>query len=488
LSGVYYVSSQIAECSPWYILDGKLKRLLSAFKQRYASYDTAAITTSTAAQLQLPAQSIDYIFTDPPFGENIYYADLNYLIESWHRVWTDARPEAIVDQAKGKKLFDYQHLMQQAFEEYYRVLKPGRWMTVVFHNSRNAVWNAIQEAMQAAGFIVADVRTLDKQQRSYRQITSSAVKQDLVISAYKPNGGLEGRFKLEGGTEQGAWDFVRTHLGQVPVFVSKNGRVEIIAERLNFVLYDRMVAFHVQRGLTVPLSAAEFYAGVEQRFPKRDNMYFLPDQVVAYDQKRLAAEVEVEQLQFFVSDEESAIKWLRHELSNHPQTFQEIHPQFIRDIAGWVKNEKPLELADLLEQNFLRYEGETPVPAQLWVSFEQDPDWQALLKGHTPDNPPADLQREARHRWYVPDPTRAADLEKLRERELLKEFEEYRQSKQKKLKVFRLEAVRAGFKKAWQDQQYRTIIEVAEKIPENVLQEDPKLLMWYDQAVTRMES
>ena len=90
-------------------------------------------------------------------------------------------------------------------------------------------------------------------------------------------------------------------------------------------------------------------------------------------------------------------------------------------------------------------------------------------------------------RWYVPDPNKQADLEKLREKALLKEFEEYRESKQKRLKIFRLEAVRAGFKKAWQEQQYRTIIEVAEKIPDNVLQEDPKLLMWYDQAVTRLE-
>ena len=487
LSGVYYVSSQISEVSPWYNLDGKLKRLVKAFQQYDASKNITAVTTGTVAHLHFPAQSIDYIFTDPPFGENIYYADLNYLVESWHRVWTDAQPEAIVDHAKGKKLLDYQHLMQQAFEEYYRVLKPGRWMTVVFHNSRNAVWNAIQEAMQAAGFIVADVRTLDKQQRSYRQVTSTAVKQDLVISAYKPNGGLEKRLKLEGGTEEGAWDFVRTHLRQLPVFVSKNGRVEVIAERLNFVLYDRMVAFHVQRGLTVPLSAVEFYAGLEQRFPRRDNMYFLPDQVVDYDQNRLVAEVEVEQLQFFVSDEESAIKWLRHELSNHPQTFQEIHPQFIRDIAGWIKNEKPLELTEILEQNFLRYEGQGPIPHQIWNWMGRDPELRRQMAGRSAENPVVTLQVEARHRWYVPDPNRAADLEKLRERALLKEFGEYHESKQKRLRVFRLEAVRAGFKKAWQERDYPTIIEVAEKIPDNVLQEDPKLLMWYDQAITRTE-
>ena len=76
-------------------------------------------------------------------------------------------------------------------------------------------------------------------------------------------------------------------------------------------------------------------------------------------------------------------------------------------------------------------------------------------------------------------------VEKLREKALFKEFDTYKESK-KKLKIFRLEAVRAGFKKAWQDRDYQIIIAVAEKIPNNVLEEDPKLLMWYDQAVTRV--
>src|SRR5262249_47987184 len=166
-------------------------------------------------------------------------------------------PEAVVDASKGKGLPEYQHLMQRCFEEYHRVLKPGRWMTVVFHNSKNAVWNAIQEAMLAAGFVVADVRTLDKQQGSYRQLTSSAVKQDLIISAYRPSQELEERFRVTAGTEESAWEFVRSHLRQLPVIVVKNDRVETMVERQSYVLYDRMVAFHVQRGYAVPLSSAE---------------------------------------------------------------------------------------------------------------------------------------------------------------------------------------------------------------------------------------
>ena len=146
LSGVYYVGSQIAEVSPWYILDGKLKRLSKAFAKHDSRY-TTMVSTADCSLTRLSDNSIDYVFTDPPFGENIYYADLNYLVESWHRVRTASQTEAIIDQAKGKKIADYQGLMQRCFTEYCRVLKPGRWMTVVFHNSRNAVWNAIQEAM-----------------------------------------------------------------------------------------------------------------------------------------------------------------------------------------------------------------------------------------------------------------------------------------------------------------------------------------------------
>ena len=116
-------------------------------------------------------------------------------------------------------LSDYTHLMTASLRECYRVLKAGRWITVEFHNSKNSVWTAIHEAIETAGFVVADVRTLDKQKGTTKQLTfTNAVKQDLIISAYKPNGGLEQRFSLEKGTEDGVWDFVRTHLKQLPVF------------------------------------------------------------------------------------------------------------------------------------------------------------------------------------------------------------------------------------------------------------------------------
>ncbi len=446
LNGVYYVGSQIVEVSPWYILEGKLSRLLKAFRHASPRSEMTAITTGSCAELPIQDHSVDYIFTDPPFGENIYYADLNFLVESWHRVRTNAAPEAIIDRAKNKHLGDYQDMMRRCFAEYCRVLKPGRWMTVVFHNSSNAVWNAVQEALLSAGFVVADVRTLDKQQGSYRQITSTAVKQDLVISAYKPNDGLEQKFRINAGMAEGAWDFVRQHLLHLPVFVEAKGKAEMIAERQPFLLFDRMVAFHIQRGATVPLNAAEFYAGLRQRFPDRDGMYFLPEQVPEYDRRRLAVE-ELSQLVLFVDGERSAIQWLRQELERKPQTYQQIQPKFLRELHKADYEHLP-ELRDILQQNFLE----------------------------------DDLGR-----WYVPDPNKQIDLEKLREKALLREFEEYKAAK-KKLKMFRTEALRAGFKAAWAARDYQTIVSVAQKLPEDVVQEDQIILMYYDNASMRIES
>ena len=182
----------------------------------------------------------------------------------------------------------------------------------------------------------------------------------------------------------------------------------------------------------------------------------------------------------FVDDEASAIEWLRQLLNEKPQSYQDIHPQFINELSGWKKAEEQLELSSLLEQNFIKYDGLGPLPPQIHSYLSTNfKEFRNLKKDDS------QLIKKAKDRWYVPNPEREDDLQKLRDRSLLSEFDDYKKHSGKKLKKVRMEAIRCGFKKAWQDRDYATIISVAEKIPQDLLQEDQKLLMWYDQAQTR---
>lgn len=497
MSGVLYVPSQVAEVSPWYILEGKFQRLARVFGTLADTNGFATVSLNSGSSVPLSDDSVDYIFTDPPFGENLQYSELNWFVESFYGVFPDIRPEAVVNKAQQKNTAEYMGIMLSCFRENYRILKPGRWMTVEFHNSKNSIWNAIQEAILRAGFVVADIRMLDKQHETYKQVSQGVVKQDLVISAYKPNGGLEQRFQIEAGSEDGVWDFVRTHLRQLPIFVApKDGLGEMVAERLDYLLFDRMVAFHVQRGVAVPLSAPEFYAGLRRRYPQRDGMFFLDEQVAEYERKRLSVK-ELQQLTIFVLNESTAIQWLRQQLTNKPQTQAELTPQFMRELAGWEKHEQLPEMIELLEQNFLRYDGEGPIPAQIVAWMKKSADARKVIDGevaagHAREDGSlatanATLRSQARERWYVPDPNKAIDLEKLRVKGLLREFAAYSEGRGK-LKLFRTEAIKAGFKQAWADRDYATIVRVADRLPESVLQEDADLLMYYDNASLRVDA
>ena len=446
LAGTLYVPSIIKDISILKSLSEYTTKTTRAKSFLECFPKATCISTQSSTSLQMPNNSVDYIFTDPPFGDNLNYSELSFIWEAWLKVKTNNECEAIINESQKKSLNEYQSLMEKCFHEFYRILKPNRWITIEFHNSRNAVWTSIQEALQRVGFIIADVRTLDKKQGSFKQVTTtSAVKQDLVISAYKPKISFQKEILESAGTNETAWQFVRQHLENIPVVVANRDRIELVAERQAFLLFDRMVAYHIMHGIPVPMDAADFYRGLDERFLKRDGMYFLPEQVNKYDQARIENDLEDVQLSFAVSNEKTAISWLYVQLET-PQTYAELQPKFMQEVRSIDKFEAMPELSVLLEENF--------------------------------------LQRED-GKWYIPDITKEADMAKLREKSLLKEFDSYLATKGK-LKLFRSEAIRAGFARLWKEKNYRLIVETAERLPEKVIQEDDKLLMYYDISLGRV--
>lgn len=443
LSGTLYIPYFQAEINILNLLEDKLASVLSLAQINSNGF----ITNQSAVALDnIPDNCIDYIFTDPPFGDNLNYSELNFIWESWLQCKTNNITEAVVNKIQNKALPEYQDLMTKCFTEFYRILKPNRWITVEFHNSKNAVWNSIHESLRKSGFIVADIKILDKQKFTTKQLSmASSTKQDLVISAFKPVSSFNEKIFSLKDNEESVWKFVSEYLKHLNIVVINNGKIQPIQEREAFLLYDRMIAYHIVNGLSVPLDAPEFYKGLDERYIRRDSMYFLVDQVNEYDAARINTEFESIQFKIFISDEQSAISWLYKELET-PQLYSEIQPKFLKE-RNETKLDKIPELKQLLEETFIQ------------------------------DN---------EGKWYIPDATKAGDIAKLREKRLLKDFEEYLKGKGK-LKVFRTEAIRAGFAKLWKQKDYASIIKVANRLPEQIIQEDDKLLMYYDISLSRVE-
>lgn len=454
-SGIYYVPSLHSETHPKYNLQGsqpargKRQSLVKTWTVSPARLGSVAISTGSSTRLELADASVDYIFADPPFGANIPYADLAILVGSWHRVLSNTAEEAVIARAPRfvRTLTEYGDLMERCFAEFSRVLKPGRWMTVEFSNSSNDVWLTIQHALARAGFVVADTRIFDKEHLSYRQVTATnAVKRDLVISAYKPTEDLFERIGPSSGRPETAWAFVREHLRHLPVTVERdlNGELRVIRERLPDRLYDRMEAFHLSRNLAIPVTAAEFYEGLSHRFPQRDGMVFLDAQVETYERHRMTIK-DLKAAQLFITDEDSAIQWLRQFLANRrtPQLYAAIQPEFFREVQAGLPD------------------------------WEGTPDLKVLLD--------RSCLQDGNGRWYVPDPKKEADLEKLRKRERLKEFVSYVEGRGQ-LRQFSLAAVRAGFSDAWERRDFATIVAVGKRLPAEAFAQDERLLFYLDNA------
>ena len=306
--------------------------------------------------------------------------------------------------------------------------------------------------MSEAGFIIANVSALDKQKGSFKaQTTPTAVKQDLVISCYKPSLEFEANFEtLTGAT--GVWEFVREHLAHLPVTIHKTGKSTAVVERSPKILYDRLITFYLMRSLPVPIDAADFQAGLRQKFIERDGMFFDKEQAAEYDELQGIATEKGEQLRLvfdLIYSESDALLWLQERLKTKPQTYQDIQPDYRKANVANRKGEIPTELGTILEENFIQ----------------------------TADN-----------KWRVPDLNEAKDREALRNKALLKEFDGYLfyASGGKKLKEVRVEALRVGFKACWTRQDFKTLVTVAEKIPSNILLEDEQLLMYYDIAKDRV--
>ena len=443
VSGTLYVASLVAETDVSKVFSGKINDFLKALKLLVGKNCISCSSTTNLGTIS--DNSIDNIFTDPPFGGNLMYSELNFLWESWLKVFTNNTSEAIVNNAQSKALPEYKELMTSSFKEMYRILKPNRWITVEFHNSRASVWNAIQDALTKAGFIVAQVTVLDKQQGSFKQVTSSgAVKNDLVISAYKPRQHFEEQFIKSAGAGL-EHDFIEQHLDHLAA--------EPNIERSEQMLFSKMLAHYVQHGYEIRLNAKEFYTLLRDNFKLMDGFWFTDSQVTEYDEWKkenglqAIEEIAKGQQTLFISDEKSAVIWLYNFL-NTPKSYSDILTAF--NPATTNTDDDIPELQALLETNFVFEDGVFRRPLN-------------------------EKEKVAK--------------EEQSEKELLKVFEKVlteAKTGSKKIKTVRKEAVMLGFTKAYQEKRFHDIITVADKLKPSILEDNSEINDFVDIARLKM--
>jgi len=154
------------------------------------------ISTQSATNLSAISQnSVDYVFTDPPYGGKVPYGELNLNWEFWLRMsseWIDQ--EIIVNRHEGKSESEWTEMMRKALSEIFRVLKPGRWMTLCYHDTSDGTWYALQELLSEIGFI-PDASTkavyIETREKAYKKKKDdeNVQKRDLVINFRKPKPG-----------------------------------------------------------------------------------------------------------------------------------------------------------------------------------------------------------------------------------------------------------------------------------------------------------
>lgn len=447
LKGTLYVPPFSVESSALAQIQNKLTRYVKAIPSLPLIYDNCVMNGSSC-ETTIADNSIDYIFVDPPFGANIMYSELNFLPESWLKVFTNNRTEAIQDNASGKGLHEYSSLMHNCFREFYRILKPGKWMTVEFSNTSASVWNSIQQSLSKAGFIISNVASLNKGQGGMRAVTTTtAVKQDLAITCYKPSEKVTKT--IQKNESSSLWELVEEHLNHIIPFQQKNGCTYFVSERDPRIIYDRIVSFYVQNSLSIPISSLEFQKELRERYIERDGMFFTAVQAAEYDEKKKLAP-EFVPMGIIVSDEANGIQWLKNQLQSGAKTYQEIQPEWMQAINGTRKNDIIPELKQLLEENFIE---------------------------------------DAGGKWRLPNIQDDKDVVALRTKALLREFKLYVETANKpkgKIKEARVEALRTGFKQCYIDKDFQTIVTVGDKIPQNLLTEDEVLLQFYDIAQNKL--
>jgi len=371
LAGLLYIGSITVEDNIMRQLETKIRQVCQGLGQlgkSRGSFPTRCYVHKGSAENLpvIPDASVDYVFTDPPFGGNIFYSDASMLYEAWLGECTDQTRELVYHRRSRQQrkrdgyvfrtLDDYAEGMALAFKEMFRVLKPGRWATVEFNNSDGAVFEVIKRAVRTAGFEIINMLLLDKEQKTFKQLqgaegTQDVVDKDVLFNLHKPAAVRAEMPAEDHDLEQQVVDAVRTHLQTLPERIKADPAKYNDEHRTTATINSMLMNTLIPRGVSVVRLNLPFIERVCARYFRKvgQRWYLRGETVGSNSTEGLFAE------EVTVADELTAIEWLRQKLHPRPMLIGELKPLWMR-ATGLLPADvsRTLILEDLLAENFWR--------------------------------------------------------------------------------------------------------------------------------------
>ncbi len=343
LSGMIYIPSFVMEKNVLDVFERKINSICNDDYWLQIPPNYSYPITGSATDLQVvPTNSIDYIFTDPPFGSNIYYSEVNLLIEAWIGKFTDEQLEAVVHRKQdggNKRISDYSYLISKSFAEMYRILKPGRWASVVFHNSDDRIWQAILDASENVGFEIAEINAFDKVQLTFKGAKGAkgeerVTNKDIVLNLRRPHS--KDKTRLNGRSQEAEAE--KRMIEAVADFLLTNPSPEnrTLQQIWNHALYDMLRNGSVQVSMA---NLEEILAYHYHTFKIVDGRYYLRGESV------VGGNI------YNLDSDAGAIAWLNMILANDSQTTGDLIPKWQQETAH-IESMDSGRLDRLLEQNF----------------------------------------------------------------------------------------------------------------------------------------
>lgn len=174
-------------------IEGLSPRRLSARTRSQVTageLDRPTVVHGSSTSQPLGDRSVDLVLTDPPYYDDVQYAELGSLFLAWAQasgliagsVHVDLRAEAVPNSLRGTDTSRYCELLTAVFSESWRTLKPGGRLVLTFHNTTGRAWWALARALGGAGFFVAALAIAHAENETdHAKRGRRAFSRDLVI-------------------------------------------------------------------------------------------------------------------------------------------------------------------------------------------------------------------------------------------------------------------------------------------------------------------